>query len=238
MEPTHLFSRNVTAEQAEVVLQTVRAMSQQFMRCHQFMAEQTHKLAELLREAEARGILMHEAFTFADVGYWLQHIDWQTKFLKVVLAFAQDPSRTSLRPLIELYGRDRDRMRVEVEILSRQLKFRLNNLAQPSDALVRKAILKNRNRVLAAYLHVRSGYGGADLARIFRVPRSTSYGWLAWFKSLPEGLRAGVMTFMDSQAPVVLDLREGGINAPAESQVGRPATTSCRDALTAGPRPG
>ena len=49
--------------------------------------------------------------------YWLQHIDWQTKFLGTVLAFAQDPSRASLRPMIELYGRDRDRMKVEAEIL-------------------------------------------------------------------------------------------------------------------------
>jgi len=58
------------------------------------------------------------------VGYWLKNIDWQTKFLGVVLAFAQDPSSKTLRPLIELYGRDRDRMKVEVEILERHLKHR------------------------------------------------------------------------------------------------------------------
>jgi hypothetical protein len=178
-------------------------MSQQFMRCHQFMAEQTHKLAELLREAESRGILLHEAFALADVGYWLQHIDWQTKFLKVVLAFAQDPNRTTLRPLIELYGRDRDRMRAEVGILTRQLEHRLATFAQPDDALVRKVVTKSQKRSLAVYLHVRSGYGGAALARFFKVPRSTAYGWLAWFESLPEGLRHGILEFMDTQAPIM-----------------------------------
>ena len=88
------------------------------MCCHQFMAEQTHNLAELVREAESRGDLLHEAFALADVGYWLRHIDWQAKFLKAVLAFAQDPECTTLRPLSELSGGDRERMRVEVEILS------------------------------------------------------------------------------------------------------------------------
>ncbi len=69
--------------------------------------------------------------------------------------------------------------------------------------MVREAITKNEKRVLAAYLHVRSGYGGADLARFFKVPRSTAYGWLDWFESLPEGFRAGIVTFMDTQAPIM-----------------------------------
>jgi len=210
MEPAHPVSHDAAAERSDAVLQTVRAMSQQFMRCHQFMAEQTHQLAELLREAESRGVLLHEAFAVANVGYWLQHIEWQTKFLKVVLAFAQDPSRTTLRPLIELYGRDRERMRAEVDILARQLERRLATFAQPDDALIRKAIMKNEKRVLAVYLHVRSGYGGADLSRFFKVPRTTAYGWLTWFECLPEGLRAEILAFMDSQMPIV-----GAYQAPA-----------------------
>jgi hypothetical protein len=134
--------------------------------------------AELLREAESRGILLHEAFALADVRYWLQHIDWQTKFLKAMLAFARDPSRTTLRPLIELYGRDRERMRVEVAILARQLEHRLATVAQPDEALVRKAIMMNEKRMLAVYPHVRSGYGGADLARFSRCPgRPPTDGW-------------------------------------------------------------
>jgi hypothetical protein len=178
-------------------------MAREFMKCHDFLASSTHRLAQLLREAESRGVLLQEAFALADVSYWLQHIDWQTKFLGTVLAFAQDPSRATLRPLIELYGRDRDRMKVEVEILERQLQYRLAHFAQPDDAAVRKVILKNEQRILAVYLHTRAGYGGAALARFFKVPRSTAYGWISWFESLPEGLREGILAFMATQVPVM-----------------------------------
>jgi hypothetical protein len=187
----------------DAILLEVQRFQQQFVQCHQFLAENTYRLAELLREAESRGILLQDAFTLADVGHWLQHIDWQTKFLGVVLAFAQDPGSKTLRPLIELYGRDRDRMKLEVEILERQLKHRLAHFAKPDDATVRKVIMKNEQRVLAVYLHVRSGYGGAALARFFKVPRSTAYGWLEWFESLPEGVQAGILEFMDTQVPIM-----------------------------------
>ena len=187
----------------DAILLEVQRFQQQFVQCHQFLADNTYRLAELLREAESRGILLQDAFTLADVGYWLQNIDWQTKFLGVVLAFVQDPSSKTLRPLIELYGRDRERMKVEVEILERQLKHRLATFAQPEDAMVRKVIMKNEQRVLAVYLHVRSGYRGIDVARLFKVPKTTAYGWLDWFKSLPEGLREGILAFMDTQAPIM-----------------------------------
>jgi len=187
----------------DAILLEVQRFQQQFVQCHQFLADNTYRLAELLREAESRSILLHDAFKLADVGYWLQNIDWQTKFLGVVLAFAQDPSRKTLRPLIELYGRDRDRMKVEVEILERQLKHRLAHFAKPDDATVRKVIIKNERRILAVYLHVRSGYRGIDLAMFFKVPKTTAYGWLEWFKSLPEGLRDGILEFMDTQAPIM-----------------------------------
>jgi hypothetical protein len=191
------------AADCEEILLEVQQLQQQFVQCHQFLADNTHRLAELLREAESRGVLLQDAFKLADVGYWLQNINWQTKFLGVVLAFAQDPSRATLRPLIELYGRDRDRMKVEVEILERQLQYRLAHFAKPEDATVRKAIRKNEQRVLAVYLHTRAGYGGAALARFFKVPRSTAYGWLDWFKMLPEGLQASILAFMDTQVPVM-----------------------------------
>ena len=54
--------------------------------------------------------------TACDRAHWLQMIDGRTKFLSMVLNFTKDPSRKTLRPLIELYGRIRDRMKVEVEI--------------------------------------------------------------------------------------------------------------------------
>jgi hypothetical protein len=187
----------------DAILLEVQRFQQQFVQCHQFLADNTYRLAELLRESGARGILLQEAFTLSDLGYWLQNIDWQTKFLGVVLAFAQDPSSKTLRPLIELYGRDRDRMKVEVEILERQLKHRIAHFAKPDDATVQKVIIKNEKRVLAIHLHVRSGYGGAALARFFKVARSTAYGWLEWFESLPEGLQAGILEFMDTQVPIM-----------------------------------
>lgn len=194
---------NTASGRDREILQTVHLMSQQFMQCHQFLAKNTHALSELLREAESRGILLHEAFALCDIGYWLQHIDWQNKFLGVVLTFAQEPSHKTFRPLIEMYGRDRDRMRTEAEILQRQLEQRLAMFAKSDDALVRKAITKNRQRVLAAYLHLRSGFRGVDLARFFKVPRTTAYGWLDWFRSLPDGLRDGVLAFIDSQIPMM-----------------------------------
>jgi hypothetical protein len=190
-------------DRAKEIQQTVERMSQEFMKCHDFLANSTHRLAELLREAESRGVLLQDAFSLADVGYWLEHLDWQSKFLGVVLAFAQDPSEASLKPLIELYGRDRDRMKVEVEILERQLQCRLAHFAKPDDATVRKVVLKNERRILAVHLHIRSGYGGAALARFLKVPRSTAYGWLDWFESLPEGLRESILAFMATQAPIM-----------------------------------
>ena len=187
---------------AEAIVEVLQ-MKQEFIRCHEFLANSTHRLVELLCQAESRGYLLEDALTLVDTTYWLQHIDWQTKFLTLVLNFNKDPSSKTLRPLIELYGRDRDRVKVEVEILERQLKHRLATFAQPDDAMVRKVIIKNEKRVLAIHLHVRSGYGGAALARCFKVPRSTAYGWLDWFKSLPEGLRDGILAFMDTQVPIM-----------------------------------
>ncbi len=35
------------------------------------------------------------------------------------------------------------------------------------------------------------------------MPRSTAYGWLEWFESLPEGVQAGILEFMDTQVPIM-----------------------------------
>jgi len=35
------------------------------------------------------------------------------------------------------------------------------------------------------------------------VPRTTAYGWLKWFGSLPEGLRDGILEFMAAQVPIM-----------------------------------
>jgi hypothetical protein len=212
---------------AEAIAEVVQ-MKQEFIRYHDFLANRTARLVELLGQAEARGYLLEDALTLVDTTYWLQHIDWQTKFLTMVLNFTKDPSTKSLRPLIELYGRDRDRMRVEAEILERQLKHRLATFGQPDDAMVRKVVMKNEQRVLAVYLHVRSGYGGAALARFFKVARSTAYGWLEWFKSLPESVQAGILAFMDTQVPIMAACQVPAVvpkaaAAPVASQSGSAA---------------
>jgi hypothetical protein len=199
----HPTNTEANIRKAAEAIAEVLQMKQEFIRCHEFVANRTARLVELLGHAESRGYLLEDSLTLVDTTYWLQHIDWQTKFLSMVLNFTKDPSSKTLRPLIELYGRDRDRMKVEVENLERQLKHRLAHFAKPDDATVRKIVMKNEQRVLAVYLHVRSGYGGAALARFFKVPRSTAYGWLDWFKSLPEGLREGILAFMDTQAPIM-----------------------------------
>lgn len=56
-------------ELTAAILREVQTFQQQFVECHYFLAANSHKLAELLCEAESRGILLHEAFTLADVGY-------------------------------------------------------------------------------------------------------------------------------------------------------------------------
>jgi len=187
---------------AEAIAEVLQ-IKQEFIRCHDLLVNKTQRLVELLCEAESRGYLLEDALTLVDTAFWLEMIDWQSKFVSIVLNFTKDPSRKTLRPLIELFGRDRERMRAEAEMLERQLKHRLANFAEPDDATVRKVITKNEQRVLAVYLHIRSGYRGIDLARFFKVPKTTAYGWLDWFKMLPEGLREGILAFMDTQAPIM-----------------------------------
>ena len=187
-------------ERVMEIFERVGRMKLQFILCHDFLAHNTHTLITLLQEAESRGVLLEEAVTLVDAAHWLHVIEWQTKFIAMVLNFTREPSRKTLRPLIELYGRERERMKVEAEILEQQMAARIAKFATPNDAAVRKAMEKNEQRVLAAYLHVRSGFRGADLARFFGVPRTTVYGWFEWFKDLPEGLRNGILAYMDSQA--------------------------------------
>jgi hypothetical protein len=134
-------SRNTepNIRKAAEAIAEVLEMKQEFIRCHDLLANRTYRLVELLGQAESRGYLLEDSLTLVDTVHWLQMIDWQTKFLSMVLNFTKDPSRKTLRPLIELYGRDRDRMRAEVEILERQLEHRLAKFAQPDDATVRKS---------------------------------------------------------------------------------------------------
>jgi hypothetical protein len=101
-------ARNTEANirKAAEAIAEVLEMKQEFIRCHDFLANKTARLVELLGQAESRGYLLEDSLTLVDTVHWLQMIDWQTKFLSMVLNFTKDPSRKTLRPLIELYGRD------------------------------------------------------------------------------------------------------------------------------------
>lgn len=60
---------------------------------------------------------------------------------------------------------------------------------------------------MAAYLHTRAGYGGEALARFFKVRRTTAYGRIRWYESLPEGLREGIVAFLATQVPTMAACR-------------------------------
>ena len=63
---------------AEAIAEVLQ-MKQEFIRCHEFLANRTARLVELLGQAESRGYLLEDSLTLVDTTYWLQHIDWQTK---------------------------------------------------------------------------------------------------------------------------------------------------------------
>jgi len=125
--------------------------------------------------------------------------DYQSRYLAILFNFVDTPSERSLRKLLELNGRNRDRVRAEVAVLSDQLKRRLARHRETTEGDVNRLIRDNRDRVLAGHLHLRSGYGGADIAKMFDIPRSTAYGWIDWFNRLPQGLRESALGFCDQQ---------------------------------------
>jgi hypothetical protein len=72
---------------AEAIAEVLQ-MKQEFIRCHEFVANRTARLVELLGHAESRGYLLKDSLTLVNTTYWLQHIDWQTKFLSMALSRA------------------------------------------------------------------------------------------------------------------------------------------------------
>lgn len=189
---------NIEDLSAEVT-KTIQFLKYSFFNCYRFQEERLEELVNLLREAESRGIVVTEAVDLADTSFWLQWIANQLTYLDVLLRFATDPGPKNLRALIQLHGPDRKRAKAQVEILEEQLKQRLARFKDmpPDEAF--ELIRDNRARVLAAYLHVRSGYGGTELAAMFKIPTGTAYEWLRWFDRLPEGLREAALKFIDRE---------------------------------------
>ena len=192
MKPTE---ENLTAE----VIKAIRALKFSFYNCYRFQEERLEELVNLLREAESRGIVVTEAVDLADTSFWLQVIANNLTYLDVLLRFATEPGPKSLRALIQMHGPDRKLAKAQVEILEEQLKQRTARFKDmpPDEAFA--LIRDNRARVLAAYLHVRSGYGGTELAAMFKIPTGTAYEWLRWFDRLPEGLREAALKFIDRE---------------------------------------
>ena len=192
MKPTH---ENLTAE----VIKALRVLKYSFYSCYRFQEERLEELVNLLREAESRGIVVTEAVDLVDTSFWLQVIANNLTYLDLLLRFATDPGPKNLRALIQMHGPDRKRAKAQVEILEEQLKQRLARFKDmpPDEAF--ELIRDNRARVLAAHLHVRSGYGGTELAAMFKIPTGTAYEWLRWFDRLPEGLREAALRFIDRE---------------------------------------
>jgi hypothetical protein len=212
----------------------IKEIKQEFIRYHNFIGERTFRLAQLLLDAETRGVLVEQTLEFAEVSYWLELIDYHHKYLSTILNFGKRPCAKTLRPILEIFGTDRKRVAQEVAALDFQLKHRVERFAKPTDKFVEGVIRKNHTRVLAAYLHIRSDYGGAELANFFEVARSTAYGWLEWFNTLPEGLRDGILAYMDSQVPsmVVCQVPGAGLHEPPPPE-GEKAAPPCEPASTA-----
>ena len=72
-------------------------MKQEFIRCHDFLANRTARLVELLGQAESRGYLLEDSLTLVETTSWLQMIDWQTNFLTLVMNFTKEPGSKTLK---------------------------------------------------------------------------------------------------------------------------------------------
>jgi hypothetical protein len=181
------------------VLQTAHALKKEFIKCHSYLDDHLPLLVKLLQDGESRGLLMEETLELLDIRFWLGLIDSQSRYLAILFNFVDNPNERSLRKLIDIHGLNRARARAEVKLLSDQLRRRLARHQQMTEQDVFNLIRDNRDRVLAGHLHLRSGYRGADISSMFGIPRSTAYGWIDWFKALPEKLREGALRFCDEQ---------------------------------------
>jgi hypothetical protein len=192
MTPSH---ENLTAEVSKAIL----TLKCSFFNCYKFQEERLLELVKLLQEAESRGILVTEAVSLAETSFWLQWIACNLTYVELLLRFAEIPGPKNLRALIQIHGPDRKRAKAQVTILDEQLQRRLSRFANmpPDEAF--DLIRDNRRRVFAAYLHIRSGYGGTDLATMFDIPTGTAYEWLRWFDRLPDGLRESALQFIDRE---------------------------------------
>lgn len=186
-------------DKAAAIIKEVQKIKWELFSCYKFETERLESLAALMRQADSRGILIEDLLEMVDVMYWLEQLDWQKKWLRMLLDFGSDPKAKTLKPLIEIYGPDPKRVRAEVAVLEQQMKKAIAKAREYGHEDVVRQMRDNRQRVIAAHLHFRSGVTGVRIAEIFKVPRGTAYGWLDWFKKLPESLKNAIIDCIDSQ---------------------------------------
>jgi hypothetical protein len=74
-------ARNTEANirKAAEAIAEVLQMKQEFIRCHDSLANKTYRLVELLGQAESRGYLLEDSLTLVDTVHWL-HNDRHRRF--------------------------------------------------------------------------------------------------------------------------------------------------------------
>lgn len=196
----------VPPTEAEKVAADFGALKTRMLMGFRYISKWCEEMLQLLKDARSRGILLEEVFQLSDTVYVLENVTYQQRYIDTMLNFCKDPNPKTLRAIIEFYGRDRKRMKIETELLASQIQRRLATCKDPGGELMRTLIANGRERSFAAFLHVRADFGGAELSQMFGVPRSTAYSWLAWFDALPEQLQAGVLRFFETETrDLVLD---------------------------------
>jgi len=186
-------------EKLASILKEVRKIKWELFSCYEFEMERVERLAVLMRQADSRGFLIEDVLELVDVTHWLELLDWQKKWLRMLLEFGKDPKPKTLKPLIEMYGRDPKRVKAEVAILGQQMKRAIAEAEKHGQEDAVCQMRDNRKRVIAAHLHFRGGVTGVRIAEVFGIPRGTAYGWLDWFKKLPEPLKLAIFDCIDSQ---------------------------------------
>jgi hypothetical protein len=208
-------AENCSADgKAAKIIKEVQKIKWELFSCYKFETERLESLAALMRDADSRGILIEELLEMVDVMYWLEQLDWQKKWLRLLLGFGFAPSAKTLKPLVEMYGPDPQRVRAEVAILAKQMRKVISKAEEHGRDDVVLQVRNNRQRIIAAHLHFRSGVTGVRIAEIFQVPRGTAYGWLDWFKKLPERLKAGIFDHIDAQVAIFVAEQSPGLKVP------------------------
>lgn len=197
-------------EKVAEVLRAVERIQLELSRCLGDETDILHELTTLLQDGNSRGILIADVLRVINTQYLLEQVQYRGRYLTLLLQFHDKPCKDTLRRLIEIHGADRNRVKHEAAILEDQLRLAVARYQQMGQSEVMCLIRDYRQRVLAAHLHLCSGYSGARLGEMFSVPRSTAYGWLDWFERLPDIVKRTALDWIDSQAAALVAAESPG----------------------------